>query len=186
MLFPSQIAMAFVLSVFGLVFLMRDAQTLALRGGVNVAARLAVYGAVQVGGIALMAWFELTIGTSPLRAWTDRLFALACLLVQVAEIGIAWALRKAEGGRMSWVGWMLPSPVLLAGLLGASFALRAVVLWSFRGTVEAVVLLWLSLVYAASFLLSRVGGEGEDIAFTGDFALLTGCAALIFLPSAFF
>jgi hypothetical protein len=177
--------MACILAVFALVFLLRDAQILALRDRVNVTSRLVVYGALQIVAIMLVAWLTES-GSNPVQAWTNRRFALVCVLIQVAELGIAWTLRNIRAGRFSWIGWMLPSPVLLAALLGLSFALQKGLLLSPVAAMQTVALLWLSLVYAASVLLIRVGEASEDAVFAGDFALLTGCTALIFVPAAGF
>jgi hypothetical protein len=54
--------------------------------------------------------------------WTKRRFALAAVLIQLAELGLALALRKWEGGRHRWVGCILPCPAFLVVLFTLSFA----------------------------------------------------------------
>jgi hypothetical protein len=176
--------MAIILIVFGLVFLIRDAQVLALRDGVSVTRRLVAYGTLQFAAIVLVT--SLGVGTGSWRAWTDRRFALTCVVIQAAEFGVAWLLGKVAGGRFNWVGWMLPSPVFVVALLGLRFALERGLLLSPMAAIQMAILLWLLLVSLTAMLLSRVGGEREDTAFAGDFALVTNCAALIFVPIGFF
>jgi hypothetical protein len=176
--------MAIILIVFGLVFLIRDAQVLALRDGVSVTRRLVAYGALQFAAIVFVT--SLGVGTGSWRAWTDRRFALTCVVIQAAELGIAWSLSKAAEGRFNWIGWILPSPVFVVALLGLRFAFERRLLLSPMAATETAFLLWLLLVYLTAMLLSRVGGEREDAAFAGDFALVTNCAALIFVPVGFF
>src|SRR5580700_8081049 len=164
--------MAIGLFVFAMIFLMRDAQTLVMQERARVAARLAVYFALQAGAIALMADLCKTWpGIS--NAWTDRRFALAAVLVQLAEVGIAFALRRFATGKFCWVGYILPSPVLLIALFGLSFALQDGLLLSPGTAIQMVTLSWLSLVFVAVILPNRMDCESDDANFTGDFALLT-------------
>ena len=150
-----------------------------------MAARLAVYFVLQVGAIALMADLCKTWpGIS--NAWTDRRFALAAVLVQLAEVGIAFALRRFATGRFCWVGFIVPSPVLLIALFGLSFALQDGLLLSPGAAIQMATLSWLSLVFVAAIFLNRVDSESEDANFTADFALLTGCTAMLFVPAGFF
>jgi hypothetical protein len=161
--------MVFVLAIFAFVYLMRDAQVLALEGRAGMPARFVVYSAMQLTGVALMV---AVLGTTPdiSRAWTDRWFAIACVLIQFAELVAAWLLPQNR----RWVGWILPSPVLLVALFALPLNLRT------------TTLLWLAFVGGASALLARAGKEWEDPAFTADFAMLTGCTALLFVPAGFF
>jgi hypothetical protein len=177
--------MAISLFVFASIFLLRDAQVLAVRDRASTALRLVVYSALQLGAIALMTDF---CGTWPdiWRAWTDQRFAGAAVLIQIAEAGIACVLRRVASGRFSGVGWMLPSPVFLIALLGLSFALQDGLRLSPGSATQIAALLWLSLVSAATVFLNCLNSVSEDSKFTGDFALLTGCTALIFVPAGFF
>lgn len=169
--------MVFVLAVYALVFLMRDVQVLALDDGLKMPARFVIYCGLQFAGAALMI---ACAGTSAAvsRAWTDRYFALTCVAIQIAEVLVAWSLRRLLSGRLRWIGWTLPSPVLLVALFALSSALHM--------SPQAAILLWLALVYAASRLLGRAGEAWEDADFTADFAMLTGCTALLFVPAGFF
>jgi hypothetical protein len=176
--------MAFGLSVFALIFLMRDSQVLALRDGAGITARYAVYSVLQVGGITLLVVFGET-GSGVSRFWTDRRFALTAVLIQLAELGIAFALRTFKRGRFSWIGWMLPSPAFLIALLGLSFVLQQALVLSPLVAVQTAMVFWLSLVYAGSIWLNHFGSTWDDSTFIGDFALMTGWMALIFVPGFF-
>ncbi|HEY3827167.1 MAG TPA: hypothetical protein VGL82_21580 [Bryobacteraceae bacterium] len=176
--------MAFGLAIFALIFLMRDSQVLALRDGAGIAARLAVYCILQVGAITLLVAFGET-GSGVSRFWTDRRFALTAVFIQLTELGIAFALRTFKRGRFSWIGWMLPSPAFLIALLSLSFVLQEELLLSPLVAVQTATLSWLSLVCAGSISLNHLGSTWDDSVFAGDFALMTGCMAFIFVPGFF-
>src|ERR1035438_9978661 len=113
--------MLIVAVVFAIVFLFRDVQVLAIRDR-TIAARFAGYAVLLVAAVALMA------GSGDARpgilySWTQRRFALAAVMVQLAELTLGFALRRFAMGRYSWIGCVLPAPAFLVVLFALSFAI---------------------------------------------------------------
>ncbi len=170
--------MLIVAWAFAVVFLYRDVQVLALSERTTPGNRFAGYAALVLASVAVTA----SLGES-WKSSTQKQFALAAVLVQLVELGIALALRKWQAGRHRWVGCILPCPAFLAGLLVLSFAIRRVFVG--LGAIaanEIVAGFWLVLVALLVFPVNRAKEELVDGAFVDDFALLTGCTALIFVP----
>lgn len=173
--------MLIVVLAFAVVFLYRDVQVLALPDRKGVVARFAGYAALMLVAVAVMADVP-----AAQYAWTQKRFALAAVLIQLAELGLALALRKWGAGRHSWVGGILPCPAFLVGLFALSFTIQH----EFIGldavaATEIVTGCWLAVVAGFALLLSPKE-ESADRKFVDDFALLTSCTALIFVPYGLF
>ena len=74
----------------------------------------------------------------------------------------------------------------LIALFGLSSITRRSLFLSPVVAIQTVTLVWLLLVYASACFLIRVDERWEETAFAGDFALLTSCTALVFVPAGFF
>jgi hypothetical protein len=170
--------MMIVLAAFAVVFFYRDTYSLAAVDGRKLMARFACYAALLLAAGAIMAAVHFT--------WTRRRFAVTAVSIQLVELAIALLLRKWRGGRHGWIGCILPCPAFLAGLSALSFAVRD--RFSSLGALaasEIVTGCWLVLVAALALLLSAREDGSTDRRFVGDFALLTSCTALIFVPYGF-
>lgn len=173
--------MLIVALVFTVVFLFRDVQVLAIRDRAALA-RFAGYAILLVAGVALMA------GSGDARheilpAWTQRKFASIAIAVQLAELAMGVVLRKFALGRYSWIGCILPAPAFLVVLFALSFAIEArFAAIDVTAALEMVTAIWLALVGGAVMLLKSIGNPWEDRKFADDFALMTSCTALIFVP----
>jgi hypothetical protein len=175
--------MVIVVIAFAVIFLYRDVHVLVAADRRALIARFAAYAALLVAAMAIIGWF----GGSQ-YGWTRRRFALAAVLIQLAEVGLALALRKRKGGRYCWIGSILPFPALPVGLFALSFSIRHM-FTELGATLAAQIVTgsWLLLVAALAALLSAKQEE-ESIyrRFVDDFALLTSCTAFIFVPHVFF
>jgi hypothetical protein len=177
--------MLIVAIAFAVVFLYRDVQSLMTPGRRAVSARLLGYAALILAALMLMD----AAGTfhEPFRyVWTTRKFAVAAILIQLAELAIALVLRKWSHGRHGWIGSVLPSPAFLVCLLALSLFLRNVA--GRAGALTAMAILtacWVALV-AFLVLFLHPKEEAMDRRFVDDFALLTSTTALIFVPYGFF
>jgi hypothetical protein len=182
----SGMRMLFVLLIFAVVFLFRDIQVLAMGDRKTFWTRLGVYTALQLAAITLMsALGEARPAIS--YAWTDRAFALIAILIQLAELAIAVALRYVARGRYGWIGCILPSPVFVVAVFGLSFAIQGTLIRLDPGAaLQITTAAWLLVVGVFAFLLSRMSNEWEDRKFVGDFALMTSCTALMFVPFGLF
>jgi len=146
----------------------------------------------MLAAAAIMAWFGYD-RPEIVYAWTRRRFALAAVLIQLAELGLAFALRKWEGGRHRWIGCILPCPAFLVVLFALSSEIQhAVLRWDAVTVAEIATACWLGFVGAIALLFSRID-EGRDTKeesanrqFVDDFALMTSCTALIFVPFGLF
>lgn len=168
--------MLIVALVFAVVFICRDVQVLTTTDGKAPGARFALYAALILSATAVVADLD----------WTKRRFALAAVLIQLAEVGLALALRMWKGGRYRWVGCILPCPAFLAVLFALSFAIQdAVFQLSAIAAAEIVTVCWLGIVGALALLLFTKE-ESADRQFVDDFALMTSCTALIFVPYGIF
>jgi hypothetical protein len=159
--------MLVALLVFLAVFFCRDVQTLAMdepRFGV----RLAVYAVLQITGIALF-------GLAPRAAWT----AGAAILIQLAEVAAALALARFAG-RLAWIGWVLPSPVFLASLVGTGRMIGESTGVEPATMTALATLGWLCATGVVAALVSRMQCSLDDRKFARDFALLSSFAALVF------
>jgi len=171
--------------VFTIVFLFRDVQILAIRGR-TIFTRFAGYALLLVAAIAMMA---VSGDARPgiLHSWTQRKFALAAVLVQLAELAVGFALRKFALGRYSWIGCVLPAPAFLVVLFAMSFAIQdRFIAIDATAAVEIVTAIWLALVGGIVMVLNRIDNPWEDRKFANDFALMTSCTALIFVPFGLF
>jgi hypothetical protein len=171
--------------VFTIVFLFRDVQILAIRGR-TIFTRFAGYALLLVAAIAMMA---VSGDARPgiLHSWTQRKFALAAVLVQLAELAVGFALRRFAMGRYSWIGCVLPAPAFLVVLFALSFAIQdRFIAIDPTAAVEIVTAIWLALVGGIVMVLNRIDNPWEDRKFASDFALMTSCTALIFVPFGLF
>jgi hypothetical protein len=173
--------MLIVMVIFMVVFLFRDVQILAIRGRASFA-RFAGYAMLIAAAVAMMA------GSGDARprilyAWTQRKFASFALLVQLAELATGFALRRFALGRYSWIGCVLPAPAFLVALFALSFMVpdRFIAIDA-TAAVRVVTAIWLALVGGIVMVLNWTDNPWEDRKFASDFALMTSCTALIFLP----
>jgi hypothetical protein len=185
MLILMESLMLIVALAFITVFLLRDVQVLAVRDRA-VLMRFAGYAALLVVAVAIMAGpGEARPGI--LHSWTQRQFALIAVLVQLAELAVGFALRRFALGRYSWIGCVLPAPAFLVVIFGLSFAIgNWFIAIDATTAVEIVTALWLALVGGVVMLLNWIDNPWEDRKFAGDFALMTSCTALIFVPFGLF
>lgn len=174
--------MLIVLPCVMIVFLFRDVQVLAIRDHGALLARFAGYALLLATAVALMAGSG-DAGSRILHAWTQRKFASIAVMVQLAELALGFALRRFALGRYSWIGCVLPAPAFLVALFALSFAIQdRFVALDPTSSVEIATALWLALVGGIVLVLDWVDNPGEDRKFTIDFALMTGCTALVFVP----
>jgi hypothetical protein len=177
--------MLIVAPVFMIVFLLRDVQVLAIRDRARLA-RFAIYALLLVAAVALI---EGSGDARPeiLHVWTRRKLAAIAVLVQLAELAMCFALRRVVLGRYSWVGCVFPAPAFLVSLFAFSFAIRdCFVAVDAAATVKIVTVFWLALVGGIVMVLNRLDNPWEDRKFANDFALMTSCTALIFVPFGLF
>jgi len=177
--------MLIVALVFTMVFLFRDVQILAIRDRA-VLTRFFGYSLLLVAAVALMA-DSGDARPRILHSWTQRKFAFIAVLVQLAELAVGFALRRFALGRYSWIGCVLPALAFLVVLFALSFAIqdRFIAIDATRA-VEIVTAVWLVLVGGIVIVLNRIDNPWEDRKFASDFALMTSCTALIFVPFGLF
>lgn len=170
--------MLIVAVTFATIFLFRDVQVLAVQDHTALPGRLGVYAALV--GFGMTALF---ISTGALPGWTNRRFALGAIAVQLLELLIAYLFRRPRFDRQSWIGYILPSPGFLVALYALSLAIQdrfhAV---NTVSDLEIVTVAWLLIVAGLTSALCRMKNLGEDRKFVRDFAMVTSCTALIFLP----
>ena len=175
--------MIIIVITFALVFLYRDIHVLVAADRKALIARFAAYATLLLVAMAIMSWFD---GSQYI--WTRKRFALAAVSIQLAEVGLALVLRKWKGGRYCWIGSILPFPALPVGLFALSFSIRH--MFTELGATLATQIVtgsWLILVAALAALLSAKQEEEPAYRkFVNDFALLTSCTSLIFVPYGFF
>jgi hypothetical protein len=173
--------MLIVISIFAVVFLLRDVQVLAIPNRA-IFRRFAGYAILIVVSVAIAAGSG-DAGPGILRAWTQRRFASIAVLVQLAELSAGLALRKFALGRYSWIGCVLPAPAFLLVLFALSFVVRdRFIAINAATALQMVTAIWLALTGAIVVLLNRLDNPWADRKFAGDFALMTSCTALVFLP----
>lgn len=173
--------MLIVAVAFIVVFLFRDVLVLAAHERA-IPLRFAAYALLIVAAVALMARSAET-GHPVLYSWMRRDFAIVAVVVQMIELAVAIALRKFALGRYSWIGCILPAPAFLVVLFALSLAIQDRFLALDAGAVlKIVTAVWLSLVGGSVTALCWLDNPWEDRKFAGDFALMTSCTALIFVP----
>jgi hypothetical protein len=182
--------MLIVALAFAVVFLLRDVQVIVAYGKAP-RFRFAGYSVIMLAAVAIVS--EFGQGRPVIfYAWTERRFALAAILIQLAELGFSLALTRWADGRHQWIGYILPCPAFLVALFVWSYMVRdAVAGLNLIAAAELMTACWLMLVAVAALGLSRIENrrtkEGSmDRKFVGDFALMTSCTALIFVPYGFF
>jgi hypothetical protein len=171
--------MLIVLLVFLTVFFCRDVQLLAMQSPRDFAPRLAIYCVLQLGAMTLLvqAWTLARYDTGTTR------FAWIAIGVQLAELAAAITLTRIAAGRFSWLGWLLPPPALSVALFGMALVIRNRLIAVEPASVALPVLgLWLCLIGVPALLLNRMEKKSDDTKFVTDFALLTSCTALVFVP----
>ena len=176
--------MLIVAPVFMIVFLFRDVEVLAIRGRARLA-RFAVYALLLVAAVALIGGSG-DARPEILHAWTQRKLAFVAVLVQLAELAMGFALRRVVLGHYSWVGCVFPAPAFLVSLFAFSFAIRDCFVVFDAAAVKIVTVAWLALVGGIVMALNRLDNPWEDRKFADDFALMTSCTALIFVPFGLF
>jgi hypothetical protein len=177
--------MLIVALVFTIVFLFRDVQILAIRDRA-VLTRFAGYAALVAAAVALVA-VSGGVGPGILHAWTQRQFAFIAVLVQLVELAMGIALRRFALGRYSWIGCVLPAPAFLVALFGLSFAIQdRFIAIDVTAAAEIVTAIWLTLVGGFVMALNWLDNPWEDRKFANDFALMTSCTALVFVPFGLF
>jgi hypothetical protein len=174
--------MLIVALAFLAVFLFRDVQVLATRDK-GILARFAAYAALTGVSAAILAGSG-EVRTGILYSWTRRDFALGAVMVQAAELAAGIALKKFALGRYSWIGCILPAPAFLLALFILSLAIQdQFVALDIGDVLKMVTASWLFAVGACVAALSWFDNPWEDRRFAVDFALMTSCTALIFVPS---
>lgn len=174
--------MPIVMLGFMIVFLLRDVQVLTIRDHRALLARFAGYTLLLAAAVALMA------GTGDAKpgmfhVWTERRFASIAVLVQLAELALGFALRRLALGRYSWIGCVLPAPAFLVVLFALSSAIQdRFVAMDSTSAVEIATAIWLAMVGGVVMVLNRIDNPWEDRKFANDFALMTSCTALVFVP----
>jgi predicted transporter len=183
--------MLIVILAFAVVFLFRDAQALMTEDRQALGFRLAGYAAIVLTAVAIASNFGQA-RPAILYSWAERRFALGAISIQLAEVGIFLALRKWADERHQWIGCVLPCPAFLVALFVSSYIVRnAVAALNLLAATELVTGAWLALVAVSAFTLSRIeSGRVEEGSankkFVDDFALMTSCTALIFVPYGLF
>jgi hypothetical protein len=165
--------MFIVALVFAIVFLFRDVQVLAVQNPKVLGARFSVYALLVACAMGIFAGTGESV-SGIFYTWTERRFAMAAVIIQLIELAIGIWLRRFALGQHSWLGCILPSPAFLIALIIVTYGLQQTLL-----NVTAV---WLALVGSLAFLLHRLDNPLEDRKFAADFALMTSCTALIFVP----
>jgi hypothetical protein len=174
--------MLIVMLGFTIVFLFRDVQVLAIRDHRALLARFACYALLLAAAVALIAGLG-DARPGILHAWTQRKFASVAVLVQLAELALGFALRRFALGRYSWIGCVLPAPAFLVVLFAWSFAIQDHFIAMVTATaVEIATAIWLALVGGVAMALNWFDNPWEDRKFANDFALMTSCTALVFVP----
>jgi hypothetical protein len=168
---PVETGMVIVAVAFAVIFLFRDVQILVVQDRKALVERFAVYTLLLVSGLTIFAGFA---GSRP--AWTERQFALWAILAQLVELGIVAVLSRYALGRYTWLGCLLPAPAFLMGLFEVQ---RRLVFPNALGIVAGV---WLAIVAMLAAILWRLNNPWEDRKFARDFAMMSGCTALIFVP----
>jgi hypothetical protein len=167
---------------FAVIFLFRDVQILAVQDRRLLAIRLGTYAILLLTGIAI---FANLMGSR--SGWTDRRFAFGAIVVQLSELIIAFALKRYSLWRHYWIGCVLPSPAFLVALCALGFEVQIRLLDVDSVTALAVVTAtWLLLVGGLVSTLCWLNNPWEDRKFASDFAMMTSCTALIFVPFGLF
>jgi hypothetical protein len=174
--------MLIVMLGFTIVFLFRDVQVLTIRDRRALLARFAGYALLLAAAVTLMAGSGYA-RPGIFHAWTQREFASIAVLVQLAELALGFALRRFALGRYSWIGCVLPAPAFLVVLFALSFAIQdRFVAMDPTSAIEITTALWLALVGGIVMVLNWIDNPWEDRKFANDFALMTSCTALVFVP----
>jgi hypothetical protein len=166
---------------FAVIFLFRDVQVLAVPARRTFTGRLGIYALLLLAGIAIFA--TLADGRP---AWTGRRFALGAIAVQLLQLAITLVLRYVSSGQFGWIGSILPSPAFLMALCALAFEIQSGLLdVNSFAAVEIVTLVWLVIVGGLAAALCWFDNPWEDRKFASDFAMMTGCTAVIFVPFCF-
>jgi hypothetical protein len=170
--------MLIVAFTFAVVFLFRDVQVLAVPDRKTFTNRLGIYAGLLLLGMAIFA--RLAEGQ---LGWTGRRFAVGALAVQLSQLMIGLALRSFWSGRFGWIGSILPSPALLMALCTLALATQNRRLdGGVSSAAEIVALVWLAIVGGFAGALCWFDKPWEDRKFASDFAMMTSCTAVIFVP----
>jgi hypothetical protein len=166
---------------FAVIFLFRDVQVLAVPARKTFAVRLGIYAVLLLAGTAIFA--SLTAGRA---AWTGRRFALGAIVVQLSQLTIGLVLQHFSAGRFGWIGSILPSPAFLMALCALAFEIPNGLLDVDAFTAVAILTLaWFVIVGGLAATLCWLDNPWEDRKFACDFAMMTTCTAVIFVPFCF-
>ena len=177
--------MLLVVLAFAVVFLFRDVQVLVTDDRKTLGWRFAGYAALILVAVAIASGFG-EARPAILYTWTERRFALAAILIQLAELAVALALRR------QWIGRVLPCPAFLLMLFVLSYTTHTTIVGlTLIAATELVTACWLTLVAVCAISLDRIENKRSlertmERKFVNDFALMTSCTAFIFVPYGLF
>jgi hypothetical protein len=170
--------MLIVAIAFAVVFLFRDIQVLTVQDRKLLAIRFGSYLVMLLIGLGVFAG-----ATGSLLGWTERRFAPWAIAAQITELAISVVLQRYALGRHSWLGYILPSPALLAALCALGFQIQNMFLdVGSTSAMEIVAVTWLAIVGTSASVLCWMKNPWEDRRFTSDFAMMTSCTVVIFVP----
>jgi hypothetical protein len=174
--------MLIVAFAFAVIFLFRDVQILAVPARKILTVRFMGYATLLFTGMATFVTFT---GGHP--AWTGRRFALGAIAVQISQLMISLMLEHHSAGRYAWIGCIQPSPAFLMALCVLAFEIqnRLLDVDPVRA-IEIVTAVWFVIVGGLAAVLCWQNNPWEDRKFASDFAMMTSCTALIFIPFGFF
>jgi hypothetical protein len=161
---------------FAVIFLFRDLQILVVQDRKLLAFRFGIYALLLVTGLTVFA-----ASASSRAAWTGRQFALWAIVAQLSELTIGVALQRYALGRYGWLGCVLPAPAFLMGLWTLGFEAQRRVP-NLIGAFAAVTAVWFLMVGILALILYRMNNPWEDRKFAREFALMSSCTAVIFVP----
>lgn len=166
--------MLVVAVAFALVFLFRDLQILSLAERPPLVSRLAAYAVLLAAGVAIFG---------RLGVWTHPRFARGAIVVQILELICALLLRRRTREWRGWIGFILPAPAFLMAIYALGSQLQNTLPHlSSSDSVEIVTGAWLLTVAVLAAILRRLDNPWEDRKFAGDFAMMAGCTAVVFVP----
>ena len=169
--------MLIVAFAFAVIFLFRDLQILAMPPAKNLVFRFATYAAFLHSGMAI--FIVLTHGHP---VWAGKHLALGAIAVQCLQVAVIVVLNRCFIGRYAWLACILPCPAFLMSLCALALELQN----SLPGAnsidaIELVTVAWLILVGALATWLCRLD-PWDDPVFANDFAMMSSCTAVIFVP----
>jgi hypothetical protein len=170
--------MLIVACAFGVIFLLRDMQILAVPNPRTLALRFAGYAAILITGTVL---FITLTGGHP--AWTSKRFAVWAIALQLSESALVVLLQRYAAGRYGWIPCVLPAPAFLmsTGVLAFEMQSRLPNL-NQTAALEFVGSTWLMVVGSSAAVLCSLNNPWEDRACAREYAMMTACTAVVFVP----